>query len=101
MPYSSEVQQRLRIEVLAQAPERLEGLGVGNLGVDVHCDVDLCVPKDAHGHAGMHVERGEQRGACMSRVMDGDAPNARLGAACLETPVEVARLEGRTGPGRE
>src|ERR1035438_10148417 len=31
------------------------------------------------------------------RARIGDAPNARLGAACLETPVEVARLEGRTG----
>jgi hypothetical protein len=36
------VQQRLRIELLAQALERLEGLGVGDLGVDVHRDVDLC-----------------------------------------------------------
>src|ERR1017187_3628971 len=33
--------------------------------------------------------------------MDGDAANARFGAACLEPPVEVARLEGRTGAGRE
>src|ERR1017187_3916238 len=101
MPYSSEVQQRLRIELLAQALERLEGLGVGDLGVDVHRHVDLGMPEDALGHARMHVERGEQRGTCVSRVMNGDSANARLGAARLETPIEVARLEGRTGAGRE
>jgi hypothetical protein len=46
MPYSSEVQQRLRIELLAQALERLEGLGVGDLGVDVHRHVDLRMAQD-------------------------------------------------------
>jgi len=46
-PYSSEVQQRLRIELLAEALERLERLGVGDLGVDVHCDVDLRMPQES------------------------------------------------------
>ena len=57
-PYSSEVQQRLRIELLAEALERLERLGVRDLGVNVHCDVDLRMPQDAHGDARVDVERG-------------------------------------------
>jgi hypothetical protein len=37
----------------------------------------------------------------MPHVVHGDAADACLGAACLETPVQVPGLEWRTGPGRE
>jgi len=42
-----------------------------------------------------------QSGTGMPNVMHGDPANIRLGAARLETTVQVPRLEWRTGPGRE
>jgi hypothetical protein len=55
----------------------------------------------AHGDPGVHVERGQESGTGMPHVVHGNAADACLGAACLETPVQVPRLEWRTGPGRE
>ena len=49
----------------------------------------------------MHVERGEKSGTGVPHVVHGDPADARLVAACLETTVQVPRLERRTGPGRE
>jgi hypothetical protein len=49
----------------------------------------------------MHVERREQSGTGVSHVVHGDAAHTRFGAACLETTVQVPRLEWRPGPGRE
>ena len=40
----------------AELPECAAGGSRGNLGVDLHRDGDLAVPKDLHGHPGMHVK---------------------------------------------
>src|SRR5215472_8171855 len=40
-------------------------------------------------------------GTGVPHVMHGDTADARLGASCLETTVQVPWLEWRTGPGRE
>ena len=37
----------------------------------------------------------------MPRIVHGDTAHTRLSTAGLETPVEITRLEWRTGPGRE
>lgn len=50
---------------------------------------------------GMNVERGEQGGARMPGVVDGDTTDPGPGTASLETPVEVARLVRRPRQGRE
>src|SRR6516225_2766255 len=73
--------------------ERLERLVVGDLGVDVHRYVDLCMPQDSHGDPGMHVERVEKRGTGMPHVVHGDPADTCLGTACLEPAVQVPRLE--------
>src|SRR5215467_3593672 len=57
--------------------------------------------EDPHRHPRMHVERSQEGGAGMPHVVNRDEPDSRLGAARLETPVEVARFEWGTGPGRE
>jgi hypothetical protein len=54
----------------SQALERLQGVRVGDLGVDLHRDVDLRMPQDAHRDSGMDVEGGEQGGAGPPGVMD-------------------------------
>jgi hypothetical protein len=89
MLHGSEVQQRLRIELLTQPLQRFQGVGVGDLRIDLHRDVDLRVPQDAHGDPGMDVQRGEQGGARVSSVVDLDPPNARLPAPLVKAPVEV------------
>ena len=73
MPYSSKIQQRLRAKLPPEPLERLERLGVGDLGVDVHRHVDLRMAQDPHGNPRMHVERGQESGTgmacfCKSRV---------------------------------
>ena len=50
----------LAAEPLPESLERIAGGGRGNLGVDLHRDRDLVVPKDLHRHARMHVESGQQ-----------------------------------------
>jgi len=84
MPYSSKVQQRLQAKL---PPEPLERLLVGELGVDVHSHVNLRMTQDPHCNPRMHVERSQESGTGMPHVVHGDAANARLGAACLETTV--------------
>ena len=84
MTYSSEVQQWLCVELPGQPLERLERLGGGNLGVNVHRHVDLRMAQDAHSNARMHVERSKQRGAGVTPVVHGDPPNPRLGAPRLD-----------------
>ena len=65
VPYSRKVQQCLRAKLPPEPLERVERLGVGDLGVDVHRHVDLRMPQDPHGNPGMHVERGQQSGTGM------------------------------------
>src|SRR5271165_6655754 len=84
------VQQRLRAKLPPEPLERLERLGIGDLGVDVHRHVDLRMTQNPHGNPGVHVERGES-GTGVSHVVHGDAADACLGAACLETTVQVPR----------
>jgi hypothetical protein len=95
--YSSKAQQQIlwlpALELLAEAPQRSPGLRRADLAVDVHRDRDLAVPQHLHGHPGVDVEGDEQRGACAPGGVHRDWANARLGAACLEVPVEVARLD--------
>src|SRR5215475_13011575 len=57
--------------------------------------------EDPHRHLRMYVERSQEGGTGMPHVMNRDEPDTRLGAARLETPVEVARFEWGTGPRRE
>ena len=101
MPYSSKVQQRLGAKLPPEPLERMERPGVGDLGIDVHRHVDLRMAQDPHSNPRMHVERGQKSGTGMPHVVHGDTAQARLGAACLETTVQVPRFEWRTGPGRE
>ena len=65
---SSKVQQRslgIRVEPLTELLKRLAGGRRGNLGIDLHRDGDLAVPQDLHREARVHVERGQQRTACL------------------------------------
>jgi hypothetical protein len=39
--------------------ERGAGSGRANLCIDLHCDGDLAVPQDPHGHTGMRVQGGQ------------------------------------------
>ncbi len=48
------------------------------------------MPKDPHRHPRMHVERGQQLTAGAARVVHADAPDARLRAAGIETPVDAS-----------
>ena len=60
MGYSSEVQQQLRIELPAEALERLKCRGDRHLGIDIHRHIDLRMPEDSRGeHEG--VVTGRQR----------------------------------------
>lgn len=57
---SSKVQQPgSAVELGAEATERFVGDLIRYLGVDLHRDCDLAVAQDAHGHAGMDIERGQ------------------------------------------
>jgi hypothetical protein len=57
--------------------------------------------QDPHRHPGMHVERSQEGGTGMPHVMNRDGPDTRFDTTRLETPVEVARFEWGTDPGRE
>jgi hypothetical protein len=87
--YSRKVQQRLGAQLLAKAPESLPSLGIRDLRVDVHRDVDLGVAKDPHSDTRADVERGQERGTGVPGVVDGDPPDASPGARGLEAPIEV------------
>jgi hypothetical protein len=89
--------KRLRIDLLAEASERLERLRVRHLGVDVHRHIDLRMPQDSHRHPRFHVQGREQGCARVPDIMDSDLADCRFAAARLEPPVEVPRLERRSG----
>ena len=96
--FSYAVQQHLRAKLPPEPLERLERLVVGDLGVDVHRDVDLRVPQDAHGDPRMHVERGQQSGTGMPHIVHGNAANARLDAASRnDGSGSAARMAYRPG----
>jgi hypothetical protein len=77
--------------VLAEPLERPQRLGVGHLGVDIHRYVDLSVTEYPHGHPGMNVERGEQGGARMPGVVDGDTTDP---ARAQRVPKRRLKLRG-------
>src|SRR5437660_12713026 len=54
---------RYAIELPAQPPERAPGLGCRHFAVDLHRHGDLAVPKNLHGHLGVHVQSDQERGA--------------------------------------
>ena len=53
--------QKSVTQPLAKLAERVAGRGRRHLGIDLHRDRNLAVPQDLHGHAGMHVQGGQQR----------------------------------------
>ena len=70
-----------------------------DVGVDLHRHGDLAVSQDLHGDAGVDVQGGQQRPACMAGPMDGDRTYPGLGGPCLEGPVEVVGVKGQTVAG--
>jgi hypothetical protein len=96
----SKRQQRL-CEPAAELAERVPG-GFGRcLGVDLHRDGDLAVSQNAHGHAGVDVEGGQQRGTRLAGAVHGNPGHSGGNDAPVEAGVEVARLNRRTVPGGE
>ena len=98
------MQQRglgVRVEPLAELLERLAGGGRGDLGVDLHRDGDLAVPQDLHREARVHVERGQQRAACLAGPVHGDRGNLGGGDTPGEAAVEVPRLNRSAVTSRE
>jgi hypothetical protein len=88
------VQQRglgVRVKPLSELLERLAGGSRGDLGVDLHRDGDLAMPQDLHREARMHVERSQQRAACLAGAVHGDRGDLSDGNASGETAVEVPR----------
>src|SRR4029077_11856227 len=77
------------------------GLSVRHLGVDVHRHIDLCMPQDSYGNPRMHIQSSEQRRTRVPHVMHSDLPDGSLGAASVESMVEIPRLERRADRGCE
>src|SRR5215471_19632716 len=86
-------QQRSVAEPLSELLERCTGGGRGYLGVDLHRECDLAVPKDLHGDAGVNLKGGQQRSACPAGAVHCDLGNPGLCDATVEAAVEVARLD--------
>jgi hypothetical protein len=73
----------------------------GDLGVDLHCERDPAVPEDGHRDARVNVERGRERAAGTTGVVERDGADAVADAPDVEGPVDVARLDRAAGASSE
>lgn len=78
------------VQPLPELPKRFARNSRGRLGVDLHRDRDLAVPKDLHGHTRMYVQRRQQRAARLPRAVPTDLGYFSLNNAAVETAIEVA-----------
>jgi hypothetical protein len=99
---SSEVQQRLRAKLPPEPLERVECLGVGDLGADFHRHVDLRMTQDAHGNPRMHVERGQERGTGWPPRPRSWSPGEQLATDPLEllADIQLTPVQVHGGPGQ-
>ena len=80
-------------EPVAELTQRVTG-GIGRyLGVDLHGDGDLAVPKDVQGRTRTQVERTQQRAAGLTCAVDGDPRDTSSDNAAVKAEAEVTRLD--------
>jgi len=67
--YSSKVQQLVSASCLEVAAAR-HGGGRAGIGINLHRDRLIGMPKDSHDHARMYIQVDEQGRTCVPRIMD-------------------------------
>jgi len=69
--YSSKVQQLVSASCLEVAAAR-HGWRPTGIGINLHRDRLIGMPKDSHDHARMYIQVDEQGRTCVPRIMDCD-----------------------------
>jgi hypothetical protein len=58
------------VQDVSKSPQRVTCGRRAGIGVELHRDRLVCMPKDSHDHARTHIEVNEQRGTRVAGIMN-------------------------------